>query len=129
MAWVAYRARMHTTSRAGVSLLETMVALTLFAGVLLSLLGTGQLILARLYENDVRLRVGSHTQSLFDSLRAISCTRLTSGAGIRGPFRASWVVTDLLDAVQLDVVLLQPRRGGLAPQPQRTSTIIACPEP
>jgi hypothetical protein len=120
---------MHTTSRAGVSLLETMVALTLFAGVLLSLLGTGQLILARLYETDVRLRAGFHTQSLLDSLRAISCTRLTSGGGIRGPFSASWVVTDLLDAVQLDVVLLQPRRGGLAPLPQRTSTIIACPEP
>jgi len=120
---------MHTSARAGVSLLETMVALTLFAGVLLSVLGTGQLILARLYENDVRFRAGAHTQSLLDSLRAIACTSLTSGAGVRGPFTASWVVTDVLDAVQLDVVLLQPPRGGAAPQPQRTSTVIACPEP
>ena len=65
--------------RAGFSLLETIVALTLFAALLLSMLGTGQLVLARLYDSDVRLRASLYAQSLIDSLRGTACTRLASG--------------------------------------------------
>lgn len=120
---------MCTTYRAGFSLLETIVALALFAGVLLSMLGTGQLILARLYDSDVRLRASLYAQSLIDSLRGTACARLTSGAGMSGSLIAAWVVTDGRDLAQLDVNVSVPQRGGAPPRTQRVTTLTPCPEP
>lgn len=121
---------MRTVSpRAGFSLLETIVALTLFAAVLLSMLGTGQLLLARLYDSDVRLRASLYTQSLIDSLRGTSCMRLASGTGTSGSLAAAWIVTDGRDVAQLDVSVSVPRRGGVVPRTQRSTTLASCPEP
>lgn len=117
------------STRAGFTLLETIVALALFAAVLLSMLSTGQLVLARLYDSDVRLRASLYAQSLIDSLRGTACARLASGTGTSGSLAAAWVVTDRLDVAQLDVSVSVPRRGGAMPRIQRSTTLTPCPEP
>jgi prepilin-type N-terminal cleavage/methylation domain-containing protein len=118
---------MDTKARAGFTLLETIVALTLFAGVLLSLIGTGQLVLAHLYDSDTRLRVAHYFESVVDSLRGTACARLTSGTGARGSLAASWIITDLPDIAQLDVSIVAPRRRG-APALRTMRTLLPCPE-
>lgn len=115
--------------RAGFSLLETIVALALFAAVLLSMLGTGEFILAQLYDSDVRLRASLYEQSLIDSLRGTACARLASGSGINGSLAAAWIVIDGLDVAQLDVSVRVPRRGGAVPRTQRSTSLTPCPEP
>jgi prepilin-type N-terminal cleavage/methylation domain-containing protein len=117
------------TGRGGFSLLETLVALTLFAGVLLSVVGTGQFIMARMYDSDVRFRTTVFAQSLIDSLRGTACARLNSGSAVRAPLSAMWTVTDQLDLVRLDLTVSQPRRGGAAPRMQHTTALLPCPEP
>jgi prepilin-type N-terminal cleavage/methylation domain-containing protein len=119
---------MHSRDRRGFSLLETIVALTLFAGVLLSMLGAGQFILASLFESDQRLRVSVFTQSVIDSLRGTACARLTSGTATQGALTASWSVTDLIDAARIDLTLSFPRRA-VAPMVQSTTALLSCPEP
>ncbi len=123
-----YRRRVPTLRRAGFSLLETIVALALFAAVLLSMLGTGQLILARLYDSDLRLRASLDAQSVIDSLRGTACARLASGTGMNGSLAAAWVVTDGLDLAQLDVTVNVPQRRGAVARTQRTTTLTPCPE-
>lgn len=115
--------------RAGFSLLETLVALVLFAAVLLAMLSTGQFILARLYESDLRFRASVYSQSILDSLRATACARLTASTGAKAPFTASWAVSDLLDVVRLDVAVSAPLRGTSAPRAYNASTLSNCPEP
>lgn len=115
--------------RGGFSLLETLVALALFAAVLLAMLSTGQFILARLYESDLRFRAAVYSQSILDSLRATACARLTASTGSKAPFAASWAVSNLLDVVRLDVAVSAPQRGTSVPRAYRTSTLINCPEP
>ncbi|MGH7713013.1 MAG: type IV pilus modification PilV family protein [Gemmatimonadaceae bacterium] len=115
--------------RRGFSLLETIVALTLFAGVLLGMLGTGQLILARMYDSDLRFRTSVYARSIVDSLRGTACTRLASGTGASGQLSAAWSILDLLDAAQLDVSVTVPQRGSRPPRALRASTLIHCPEP
>jgi Tfp pilus assembly protein PilV len=115
-------------ARSGFSLLETVVALTLFAGVLLGMLGAGQLILARLHDNDVRARRTLYAQSIVDSLRATACARLASGTGSNGRHNASWTLTDLLDAMRVDLSVTTTPRSGPASVSLLT-TLLACPEP
>jgi hypothetical protein len=117
------------SKRVGFSLLETVVALTLFAGVVLSMIGTGQLVLARMYENDLRFRSTSYAQSLLDSLRGTACARLTSGSANRGSLAASWSVTDIRDLVRIDVAVSVPQRRGAAATSKNTMTLVWCPEP
>jgi prepilin-type N-terminal cleavage/methylation domain-containing protein len=119
---------MRVGHRSGFSLLETIVALTLFAGVLLSMLGAGQFILASLFESDQRLRASVFTQSIIDSLRGTACARLASGAATQGALTATWSVTDLVDAARIDLTSTLPRRG-VAPTIQRTTVLLSCPEP
>ena len=121
---------MHAKSRrTGFSLLETLVAIVLFAAVLLGMLSTGQFILARLYDSDLRFRGGVYAQSLIDSLRSKACAYLVSGSGAHTPFTSSWVITDSLDVAQLDVTVTAPRRGSVTPRTIRHSTLVNCPEP
>ncbi len=120
---------MRFTSHGGFSLLETLVALVLFAAALLAMLSTGQFILARLYESDLRFRASVYSQSLLDSLRAIACVRLTSSTGAKAPFTAAWAVTDMLDVVRLDVAVSAPQRGASVPRAYNASTLVTCPEP
>ena len=120
---------MRSSARAGFSLLEVVVALTLFAAVLLALLSTGQFILARLYESDLRFRATIYGQSILDSLRATACARATSSSGSSPPFAASWAVTDLLDVARLDIAVSAPLRGTSAPRSHNASTLLNCPEP
>jgi prepilin-type N-terminal cleavage/methylation domain-containing protein len=115
--------------RAGFSLLETLVALVLLAAVLLAVLSTGQFILARLYESDLRFRASVYSQSLLDSLRATACARLTASTSAQAPFTASWVVTDMLDVVQLDVAVSAPQRGTSVARAYNASALLNCPEP
>jgi len=115
--------------RAGFSLLETLVAMVLFAAVLLGMLSTGQFILARLYDSDLRFRGVVYAQSLIDSLRAAACARLASGAGSHSAFTGSWIITDSLDVAQLDVTVTVPRRGSATPRSNRLATLVNCPEP
>lgn len=117
------------TRRDGFSLLETLVALVLFAAVLLAMLSTGQFILAHLYESDLRFRASVYSQSLLDSLRATACARLTSSTSAKAPFTASWAVTDLLDVTRLNISVSAPRRGPLTSSTHRASTLLNCPEP
>ncbi len=115
--------------RAGFSLLETLVALVLFAAVLLAMLSTGQFILARLYESDLRFRASVYSQSLLDSLRATACARLTASTSAKAPFTASWAVSDMLDVVRLDIAVSAPQRGTAVARAYNASTLINCPEP
>ncbi len=120
---------MRTSARDGFSLLETLVAIVLFAAVLLAMLSSGQFILARLYESDLRFRASVYSQSLLDSLRATACARLTSSTSAKAPFTASWAVTDLLDVARLDVAVSAPQRGTSVPRAYNASTLVNCPEP
>jgi prepilin-type N-terminal cleavage/methylation domain-containing protein len=120
---------MRRQARGGFTLIEVLVALVLFAAVLLSMLGTGELILARLHDSDVRLRASLYAQSLIDSLRGTACARLASGTGTSGSLAAAWVVTDWRDVAQLDVSVSVPRRGGAMPRTQRSTSLTPCPEP
>lgn len=115
--------------RAGFSLLETLVALVLVAAVLLAMLSTGQFILARLYESDLRFRASVYSQSILDSLRATACARLTASTGAKAPFTAAWSVTDLLDVVRLDVTVSAPQRAASLPRAYNASALLNCPEP
>lgn len=115
--------------RAGFSLLETLVALVLFAAVLLAMLSTGQFILARLYESDLRFRAAVYSQSILDSLRATACARLAPSTSAKAPFTAFWAVSDLLDVARLDVAVTAPQRGSAVPRAYIASTLINCPEP
>jgi len=127
---VWYRRRVRQLSRhVGFSLLETLVAIVLFTAVLLALLSTGQFILARLYESDLRFRASVYSQSLLDSLRATACARLTSSTGAKAPFSASWAVTDLLDVARLDVAVSGPQRSTTVARSYNASTLVSCPEP
>jgi prepilin-type N-terminal cleavage/methylation domain-containing protein len=119
---------MRIARRQGFSLLETVIALTLFGGALLSMLGIGQVILARLHESNQRFRASLYTQSILDSLRATACARLTNGSATSGPFRAAWSVSDLRDAARIDLSLTAPQRGR-APQVGQTTALLPCPEP
>lgn len=114
--------------RTGFSLLETVVALTLFAGVLLGMLGAGQLILARLHDNDVRARRTLFAQSIVDSLRATACAQLASGSGSTGRHSARWIVTDLFDAARVDLSITTTPRAG-APRLAQLTALLPCPEP
>ena len=115
--------------RGGFSLLETLVALVLFAAVLLAMLSTGQFILARLYESDLRFRASVYSQSLLDSLRATACARLAASTRAKAPFTASWAVTDLLDVARVDIAVSAPQRGTSVPRSYNASTLLNCPEP
>jgi prepilin-type N-terminal cleavage/methylation domain-containing protein len=115
--------------RCGFSLLETLVALVLFAAVLLAMLSTGQFILARLYESDLRFRAAVYSQSILDSLRATACARLNASTSARSPLTASWAVTDLLDVARVDMAVSAPQRGTPAARVYNVSTLINCPEP
>jgi len=115
--------------RAGFSLLETVVALTLFAGVLLGLIGTGQFVLASMYENEMRFRTTVYAQSLLDSLRSTACQRLTSGRGTSAVLAADWTVTDIRDIARVDVAIAVPQRGRAAPVTKNFTTLLWCPEP
>ncbi|MEW5916166.1 MAG: prepilin-type N-terminal cleavage/methylation domain-containing protein [Gemmatimonadota bacterium] len=119
---------MLTARRHGFSLLETVIALTLFGGALLSVLGIGQVVLARLHESDQRFRASLYTQSILDSLRATACARLSSGSTSSGPFHATWSLTDLRDAARIDLSLTAPRRGA-TPQVGQATALLPCPEP
>jgi hypothetical protein len=120
---------MRGVARTGFSLLETVVALTLFAGVLLSLIGTGQFVLARMYENDLRFRTTQYANSLIDSLRGTACSRLASGQGSRGALAATWTVTDIRDIARIDVAITVPQRHAAAARVKRATTLLSCPEP
>ena len=120
---------MRSSSPRGFTLPETVVALTLFAGVLLSVIGSGQLVLARLYENDVRYRATVYAQSLIDSLRGTSCARLVSGQGTSGALAATWSVTDALDVMRIDLAISVPQRAGTPPRVRNTTALLSCPEP
>ncbi|MGH7693448.1 MAG: type IV pilus modification PilV family protein [Gemmatimonadaceae bacterium] len=115
--------------QAGFSLLETLVAMVLFAAVLLAMLSTGQFILARLYDSDLRFRGSVYAQSIIDSLRSAACARLASGAGSHSAFTGSWIITDSLDVAQPDVTVTVPRRGSVTPRTNRLTTLVNCPEP
>lgn len=120
---------MRPTRRSGFSLLETLVAIVLFAAVLLAMLSTGQFILARLYASDLRFRASVYSQSLLDSLRATACARLTSSTSTQPPFTASWSVTDLLAVTRLDLAVSAPQRGAPTSKTYNASTLLNCPEP
>ncbi len=118
--------------RAGFSLLETVVALTLFAGVLLGVLGAGQYVLAHLHDSDLRFRATVYAESLADSLRGTACTRLTNGSGTHGPLAASWTLAKGLDVARVSIAVSAPapahaRAGGS--RSRLTSALLACPEP
>lgn len=115
--------------QSGFTLLEVLVALVLFAVVLLSMLATGQLVLARLYESDLRLRATLFSQSVTDSLRSTACARLTSGSASRPPLAAAWVATDALDAVRVAVTVTSPQRGNAVAHVSRALSLLVCPEP
>ena len=116
-------------ARPGFSLLETVVALTLFAGVLLSLIATGQLVLARMYENDLRFRTTMYAQSLLDSLRGTACARLASGGATNGRLAATWTITDIRDIARIDVAISVPQRTGAPAVSKTIMTLVSCPEP
>ena len=103
--------------------------MVLFAAVLLAMLSSGQFILARLYDSDLRFRGSVYAQSLIDSLRAAACARLASGSGSHSAFTGSWIITDSLDVAHLDVTVTVPRRGSVTPRSNRLSTLVNCPEP
>ena len=113
----------------GFTLLEVLVALILFAAVLLSMLATGQLVLARLFDSDLRFRSATYTQSLVDSLRATTCARLGSGSSSYGPLTASWSATNGLDVVRIDLTLVVPQRTGAPARPHSLTALLPCPEP
>lgn len=119
---------MRKAHQSGFTLLEVLVALILFSSVLLAMLATGQLVLARLYEGDIRLRAALYSQSIADSLRGTACARLTSGTSTRPPLSAAWITTDTLDQVRAAIAVALPQRGSVS-RVQRTTVLIACPEP
>lgn len=89
----------HAQRRSHLLAARGIVALVLFAGVLLGMLGTGQLVLATLHECDLRPR------ALFAEHRPLTswhCVRASANrSGSAGRLGASWTVTDLLDVVRL----------------------------
>lgn len=114
--------------RNGFSLLEVLVALVLFAAVLLAMLSTGQFILAQLYDSDHRFRASLTAQSVLDSLRATACARLRSSASVTPPYAASWLVTDLIDVTRIDLTVTAPQRGSVVPRTYTVGTLLSCPE-
>ena len=120
---------MSSTDRHGFSLIEVLVALVLFAAVLLAMLSSGQFILARLYESDLRFRASVTAQSVFDSLRATACARLTGATNLSAPFVTSWAITDMLDVTRVDISVSVPQRAGAVPRVYGVSTLLNCPEP
>jgi hypothetical protein len=120
---------MHSSTRSGFSLLETIVALTLFAGVLLSIIAAGQVVLARMYQNDLRYRSSVYANSVLDSLRGTACGRLTSGQGTLGTLAAIWSVTAIRDIARIDLAVSVPQRGGAQPLAKNIMTLLSCPEP
>lgn len=119
---------MRKAHQSGFTLLEVLVALILFSSVLLGMLATGQLVLARLYEGDIRLRAALYARSTADSLRGTACASLTSGTSSRPPLAVGWVIADTLDRVRAGIAVTLPQRGTVS-RVQRTSVLIACPEP
>lgn len=120
---------MFRRTRIGFSLLETIVALTLFAGVLLSIIAAGQVVLARMYQNDMRYRSTVYANSIVDSLRGTACARLTSGQGTAGALAASWTVTDIRDVTRVDVTVSMPQRANAPTFAKTIMTLLSCPEP
>ena len=114
--------------RFGFTLLEVIVALVLFAAILLGIIASGQVILARLHDSDVRLRAALYSRTVLDSLRSTACARLANGVGTNGPFAASWTVIDGRDIARVSLSVTVPQRRAAA----RTALITAlfpCPEP
>ena len=114
--------------RSGFTLLEVIVALVLFAAILLGIIATGQVNLARLYESDVRLRAALYSQTVLDSLRSTACASLASGSGTKGPFGASWTVIDGRDVARVSLSVTVPQRRA-ATRTALFSALFPCPEP
>ncbi|HJU74909.1 MAG TPA: prepilin-type N-terminal cleavage/methylation domain-containing protein [Gemmatimonadaceae bacterium] len=114
--------------RPGFTLLEVLVALVLFAAVLLGIVASGQVILARLYESDLRLRAALSSQSVLDSLRSTACARLASGGGTNGILATAWAITDGRDVARVDLTVTVPQRRA-ASRTSAITSLLQCLEP
>ena len=88
-----------------------------------------QLVLARMYENDLRFRTTMYAQSLLDSLRGTACAQLASGGATNGRLAATWTITDIRDIARIDVAISVPQRTGAPAVSKTIMTLVSCPEP
>jgi Tfp pilus assembly protein PilV len=107
--------------RAGLTLLEVLVAmLVLTAGILTTI--TTQLAVARLRAHDtVRLRAAAAAAGTLDSLRAVPCQSLTSGNAVEPDAHLAWNVLVARDLAEVQLAVT-PRIGA----PWAAETLSSC---
>ena len=83
--------------RAGISLIEVVIAILIFSVGILALIGTASAV-ATQHGGAARLTVAAQVaRALLDSLRSRPCASLSSGADSASGVARSWTVTDIGD--------------------------------
>jgi Tfp pilus assembly protein PilV len=108
-------------ARAGLTLLEVLVAMLLLTVGTLTTLST-QVAIARLQSHDsTRQRAASSAAAILDSLRATSCASLTSGSSLEPDARLDWTSHVAADLASVALVVT-PTRGT----PWTAATLVPC---
>src|SRR5688572_480876 len=109
-------------SRDGLTLVEVLVAIVLFAAAVLAIAGT-ESAAARLIARAHQHRESSrHAADILDSLRSISCLSLSGGARSISGGAISWSAAPVTGAVRIALTTTRPPRP-----PWTAVTLIPCP--
>ena len=114
-----------TRVRAGVSLVEVLVACMVLSVAVLGILGTSNGIAQQMGGGMRQTVAMSMAQARIDSLSSISCAGLSgvaSGSSTKRGVQETWTVTDGVNIKTIAVVLTIPKRAN----PVTITTMIPC---
>lgn len=111
----------HSPRRNGLTLVEVLVALLLFASAALTTAAVHGATSRLSSEAVIRRRLADAAASTLDSLRSIPCAAVATGASTTPQGTLRWVVSAAARTHALDLVVT-PARGA----PWSASTVIPC---
>jgi prepilin-type N-terminal cleavage/methylation domain-containing protein len=109
-----------TSTRAGFTLVELMVAMLMFTVGLLALASTSVVVVSQMGDAGRMGVAASTAQTRIERLRSGACTTAQTGTSAARGVSESWTVTPMTRSARIDVTITYSTRRGLRSQTYRS---------